>query len=100
MTNSVRKGYRSQRKTHLYLEKRGWEVYTVPRVRFAKNHDVFHLFDHLAHRRGKFRFVQTKSNNCSKWDKERIARFKTPSCIIKEVFIWKDYAREPTILKL
>jgi len=98
--NSVKKGYRSQRKTHLYLEKRGWIVYTVPNVRFSKNHDIFHLFDHCSYKNGKLRFVQTKSNRCSKWEKESIRRFKVPSYIIKEVFIWKDRVKEPEIIKL
>ena len=99
MVNSLRKGYRSQRKTHLWFEKRGWKVYTVPRVRFSKNQDMFHLFDHVAWNpeTKEIRFIQTKSNNCTKSVKDRIAKFK-PKTVSTAIFLWKDYAREPEII--
>lgn len=101
MVNKVAKGSRNQLKTRKYLEKSGWMVYTVPRVMFLKNHDIFGLFDHVAFRDGKLRFVQTKTNSCAKSVKVAIREFQLSEDVLKEVFIWHDgNPNEPEIIRL
>jgi uncharacterized protein YkuJ len=54
MLNTVAKGSRNQLKTRKYLEEEGWIVYTVVRVKFKPDHDIFGLFDHVAWKDGIF----------------------------------------------
>lgn len=100
MVNTRRKGYRNQKKTQDLLEEEGWAVYTAPVMKFRHNNDIFHLFDHVASKGEKIRFIQTKSNRCPKKVREDIKAFPFPKNVTKEVWIWKDYAREPEILIL
>jgi hypothetical protein len=100
MLNTVAKGSRNQLKTRKYLEEEGWIVYTVVRVKFKPDHDIFGLFDHVAWKDGNIRFVQTKSNRCPKSVLDEIREFETPNGVTKQVFVWIDYQKQPDIIAL
>jgi uncharacterized radical SAM superfamily Fe-S cluster-containing enzyme len=66
--NARAKGCRRENQAKEELEKAGWLVYRVPPSRqWQKQEDIFGLFDLLAVKKGKFKFVQVKSNRCAKF---------------------------------
>ena len=99
MVNTTRKGYMSQKKTQDFLLDLGWEdVYTAPRLKFRKNHDIFNAFDHVCRRGHKELYAQTKSNVCPKSVRDQIAKLKMPEGVKRIIVIWKDRKKNPTVI--
>ncbi len=87
------KGNRNERKTRKYLEARGY--YTT------RSAGSFGAFDIIAIPReeGPTKLIQVKSNRRpGKREMRTIERFEVPYYVVKEVWIWEDYVREPIII--
>jgi len=91
MINAKAKGARVELKTRDWLEKRGYKV--------TKSGGSLGEFDLIAINEHRILLIQVKSNRQPP-PKERAAirAFKCPWSCRKEVWVWKDYARKPTIL--
>lgn len=60
---SKRKGARTKRKCKKFYEERGWDVGDVEKTsRYAKQKDLFDLFDLIAIKGQKVKFIQVKTN--------------------------------------
>ena len=100
MINAKAKGKRNERKTKKYLEARGYLVEAVRNTKFHHG-DFFGLFDIIAMNEHHIRMVQVKSNRVPSLIIKKILAFtKCPPCVSKEIWSWKDWAKEPKISML
>ncbi len=91
--NAKRKGTRNEHRAMKILESAG---YSCTRAAASLG-----LFDVIAIGRQGVRLVQVKSNrDASPIEREAITLFETPAGVSKEIWIFKDYAREPIIRNL
>lgn len=88
---SKRKGTRNEHKAIKTLEAAGYYC-----TRAAGS---LGIFDIVAISKGCIRLIQVKTNeNCRAAEREALEQFKTlPANAYKEIWIYKDYAREPII---
>lgn len=102
--NSVAKGRRNERKSHLLLEGKG--LLTLSTVRSAHRggaNDFFGLWDHMAIslETGHVYFVQTKTNAITKKDfaahAEFINSFKATQRFSGVVIVWVDRQKTPRV---
>lgn len=96
--NSRAKGRRNENRARDLLIEEGWEVERPNFTRFG-NKDFFNLWDLVAVKEGKTRWVQVKTNKMpSPSYRKELAAFQ--GCGTKELWIWYDRKREPRIILL
>lgn len=94
--NTGVKGRNNELKAKKLLEAAGYAVERRIRGRFTR--DFYNLFDLLAVRGKDMRFVQVKSNSRETPElREAIQLFPVPDCCTKEVWVYYDRVKEPTI---
>lgn len=89
MKNPKAKGARQERRVIKILETAGY--YCV------KTGGSLGMWDILAFNSNTMRLIQVKSNYCRPAEREGLELFKAPSFCSKELWIFKDYAKHPTI---
>ena len=90
MKNKKAKGSRQERKVKKILESQGYIC--------LKSGSSLGVFDLICFNRKEIRFLQVKSNFCLSKEKERIRQFRNiPINGQKEIWIFKNYQREPII---
>ena len=81
----------------------GWLVERKPWARWASK-DFFSQsgagFDILALRYPILKMIQVKTNSCPKGVRDKLAAFKVPSGVQKEIWIYKSKKREWKIVKV
>ncbi len=89
--NKVAKGQRIEKKCADELKAQGYLTWKTIRHRFL-NIDLFGLFDvaGLAADGSHLRLIQVKTNKVDKSVLDKIAAFKVPAYVRKEVWVWKD----------
>lgn len=98
--NSRAKGRRNENKTKDALEAEGWLIELVKGgTGWQRSTDFFGLFDIIAVKGGRIRWLQIKSNrNASPKDRAAMADFPGPGT--REVWVWYDRKPKPIIHKL
>ena len=97
MINAKKKGSRLELKTRDWLIKGGYLV--------TKSGGSLGMFDLIAmlesslyhKKQPHWRLVQVKANRCLKKERLQIKSLVVPPYTQKEIWIWKDYAREPEV---
>lgn len=102
-----RKGARTKRKCKEFFEDRGWQVGDVEKSsKYAKQRDLFDLFDLVAIKGATVKFIQVKTNRPAKqkpyreWAKEHCC--DSIECVVATWYDYKDwrlqnYLRDGTI---
>lgn len=94
------KGNRNEVKAVKELETNGWLVYRVKgATRFNKNVDIFGLFDIVAKKGKKIKWVQVKSNRRPPMEPFKV--FKDTYCSSYEsveVWVYRDYKQKEVYL--
>ena len=91
MSNTVKKGYRTEKRCADELKEQGYIIWKTIRVKF-QNIDLFGLFDVVAlHPQGEhILFIQCKTNRADNKMRDAIRDLKMPRSCRKEMWIWKD----------
>jgi len=85
-----RKGYRNEQRSIRILESCRYEVI---RASASKGY-----WDLVALNYQEIKLIQVKSNrDISETERKILKNLKYPNCVSKEVWIWSDYKKEPTI---
>ena len=89
--NTVKKGYRVEKRCADELKEQGYLIWKTIRVQY-QNIDLFGLFDVAAlHPEGEHLiFIQCKTNACSNEMRDSVRSLKMPISCRKEIWIWKD----------
>ena len=97
--NRRQKGRRNEFKAKKILEDAGYDVIIAPMsTRWAKQTDLFGLWDLIAVRHNEIRFIQVKSNHTAPpEDREAMSLWQCPDICSKELWIFKDRVKEPLI---
>ena len=94
--NTKAKGARLERKSRDLLIKDGYAV-----TKSGGSLGMFDLIGMLIPKNNygghSWRLVQVKANRISEQERDKIKAFSVPLFTVKEIHIWKDYAREPEI---
>jgi len=91
--NTRNKGRRNELKACDILEAAGYDVQMAPKSvsKFAKQHDLFGLWDLIAVRGSDIRFVQCKTNKKVYGVlREPYELWECPSCCTKEIWVFYD----------
>ena len=99
MINKRVKGRKNELKARDILVSAGYEVeLTKSPSKFSKQQDLFGLFDLIAVRETDIRFIQVKSNKpIYGQELEPYNLWKVPACCTKEIWVFYDRVKEPTI---
>ena len=101
--NTRRKGRRNEYRCKEALEADGWKVLlTPPPARFKKEQDLFGLFDMIAVKGNKIRFIQVKTNRDGtgvQW-KHEAKQYSLIKASCAEIWIYTDREKEPRIKEL
>lgn len=92
---SKAKGSRAEHKTMRYLEARG---YSCTRAAGSMG-----MWDVIAVSPVLVRLIQVKAGKrpyCPPKERAALEAFKVPQGVIKQLWYWEDYAREPTMILL
>lgn len=89
MKNPKAKGARRERQVVKFLESVGY--YCV------KTGGSLGMWDVLAFNKLGMRLIQVKSNWCSPAEREQLSLFDAPTFCTRELWVFKDYKREPII---
>ncbi len=96
--NSRQKGKRNEDKARKILEADGWEVEIMPYTRYH-HQDFFNLWDLLAVKSGRTKWVQVKSNRLPPPAyRDSLTSFQGGGD--KELWIFYDRKKEPRIIRL
>jgi len=100
--NTRQKGRRNEKKAKAILEGLGYQVaLTANPTKFAVEQDLFGLWDAIAVSALDIRFIQVKSNKPPYGkQKKRYASFVCPASASKEIWVFYDRVKKPTIIQL
>ncbi len=85
--NTKRKGTRNERKTRTILTQQGFVC--------ARSAASLGPFDVIAIGPDRVRLVQVRTNRAG--DISELQGLRCPSCVTKELWVWRDYVSEPHI---
>ncbi len=89
--NTAKKGRRNEHRTKEILEADG---YIVTRSAASKG-----AVDLIGIKEDGILLVQVKTNKgCGRAELETFRGMKVPACVTKQVYVWKDYQRLPTVM--
>ena len=95
------KGRKNELRARDILVTEGYNVQMAPNpTRWAKQTDLFSLWDLMAIRKTDIRFVQVKTNQKRKETWEPMELWECPSNCSKEVWVFHDRVKEPSIYLL
>lgn len=99
MVNTRNKGRRNEKKAQHILEDAGYDVeLTKMPTKWAKQQDLFSLWDLIAVSHNEIRFIQVKSNrNAPVLEREEMKEWPCPQWASKEIWIFKDRVKKPVI---
>ena len=91
MVNTREKGQRIERKAKKSLEKNNYKVHKAYMGgKYRKNRDIFNLFDLIAVREDKIKFIQVKANRASGQGEIKEQSDFIPEWVDIELWVWHD----------
>lgn len=103
IVNNRAKGRRNELRAKKALEALGYTVELAkPSSRFQRQNDLWGLWDCVAVRQDDVRCIQVKSNSSRPSLAWRVAAksWKAPAYFTRELWIYKDRQKEPTVMVL